>query len=229
MRSPPTSATSSTIRPKNNGNSRSGTRSKPLLTDVGPIGVRVPRDRRHLRAAAGQEAAAPTDRRGRDGVVAVGEGPHTRRDLRPSRPGVQADHLHPRAFCAAVSSSAQTSSPPARPLPRAGAACVLPGEQREAAHGRVARGDTGIGRGRRARSRPGRAPVGFCHEFRQTLGGPADGFRRGRSNALLRVPTASGGSIAPLCGQHVTVGAGRERIAIGTGRRRCGVDGDVEN
>lgn len=34
-----------TIRPKNSGNSRNGTRSKTVLTDVGPVEIAAPRDR----------------------------------------------------------------------------------------------------------------------------------------------------------------------------------------
>ena len=49
---------------KNNGNSRNGTRAKTVLTDVGPVEVRAPRDTAGtFRAAACQEAATPGRRR----------------------------------------------------------------------------------------------------------------------------------------------------------------------
>jgi hypothetical protein len=82
---------------KNNGNSRNGTRSKTVLTDVGPVGgERAARYRRRLRAAAGEEAAAPADRRGRDGAVAVRERAHARRDLLSLRAGTRARTMAPR-------------------------------------------------------------------------------------------------------------------------------------
>ncbi len=49
---------------KNNGNSRNGTRAKTVLTDVGPVEVKVPRDTAgSFRAAERREAAAASDRR----------------------------------------------------------------------------------------------------------------------------------------------------------------------
>jgi putative transposase len=50
---------------KNTGNSRNGTRSKKVLTDVGPVEIEVPRDpRRVVRTSAGQETPATADRGG---------------------------------------------------------------------------------------------------------------------------------------------------------------------
>nr|WP_239106391.1 transposase [Streptomyces rubrogriseus] len=45
---------------RNSGNSRDGTRSKTVLTDVVPVEVKVaPRHGRHLRATAREAATAP--------------------------------------------------------------------------------------------------------------------------------------------------------------------------
>ena len=84
----------------NSGNSRNGSRSKTVLTEVGPVEIEVPRDRDGLvRAADRAQAAAPAVRGGRHGAVVVGEGPDHRGDLRAPgrgvrRRGVQADDLH---------------------------------------------------------------------------------------------------------------------------------------
>lgn len=48
---------------RNKGNSRNGSRSKTVLTEVGEVEIAVPRDRRLVRAAGRQEAAAPPRRR----------------------------------------------------------------------------------------------------------------------------------------------------------------------
>jgi len=49
---------------RDGGNSRNGARGKTVLTEAGPVELAVPRDRDgSLRAAAGQEAAAPVVRR----------------------------------------------------------------------------------------------------------------------------------------------------------------------
>lgn len=64
---------------KNGGNSRNGTWAETVLTDVGPVEISVPRDREgQLRAEDRQEASEALDRRGRDGDLAVRDGPDDR-------------------------------------------------------------------------------------------------------------------------------------------------------
>ena len=48
---------------RNSGNSRNGTRSKTVLTEIGPVEIEVPQGHRvDVRAADRQEAPAPADR-----------------------------------------------------------------------------------------------------------------------------------------------------------------------
>ncbi|GAA2610663.1 hypothetical protein GCM10010424_74070 [Streptomyces lienomycini] len=64
---------------KDGGNSRNGTRSKTVLTDVGPVEITVPRDRDgSFEPKIVQEAAEAPDRRRRDGHLAGREGPDHR-------------------------------------------------------------------------------------------------------------------------------------------------------
>jgi transposase-like protein len=87
---------------KDGGNSRNGTRSKTVLTDIGPFEIDVPRDRE-----GSFEPAIVKKRQRRltgvdellDGALAVREGPHARGDLRAPGRGlrrqcVQDDHQH---------------------------------------------------------------------------------------------------------------------------------------
>ncbi|MFJ2478213.1 transposase [Streptomyces sp. NPDC087659] len=88
---------------RGSGNSRNGTRAKTVLTDVGPVEVKVPRD------MAGTFEPAIVKKRqrglsgGRDGSVGLREGPYARRDLRVPGRGlrrerVQGDHLHDKVM-----------------------------------------------------------------------------------------------------------------------------------
>jgi putative transposase len=75
---------------RNGGNARNGRRAKTLLTEVGPVDAAVPRDR----DGTFNLATAPKRSRRLGGVegpdgVAVGQGPHPRRDLRPPGRGVR--------------------------------------------------------------------------------------------------------------------------------------------
>jgi transposase-like protein len=56
---------------RDGGNSRNGTRTKTVLTEIGPVEIEVPRDRdSRLRARHRQEASAAPERDRRDRAVA---------------------------------------------------------------------------------------------------------------------------------------------------------------
>jgi putative transposase len=59
---------------RDGGNFRNGTRSKTVLTEIGPIELDVPGSGRHVHAPAGPQAPTPPRRRRRDGHLAHREG-----------------------------------------------------------------------------------------------------------------------------------------------------------
>jgi hypothetical protein len=83
---------------RGSGNSRNGTRSKTVITEIGPVEIVVPRDTASSFDPADRaQAATPADRGGRDRAVGfdatVGEGPDHRGDRRALRRRLRCDDL----------------------------------------------------------------------------------------------------------------------------------------
>jgi hypothetical protein len=111
------------------GNSRNGTRSKTVITDIGPVDIDVPRDR----AGTFEPVIVPKGKRRlagvwTRGVVAVREGSDSWGDLRASRGDLRSQGLHGTVSRQAWS---VTQCPPARYF-SAAAAVLAPRRSRPA-------------------------------------------------------------------------------------------------
>ncbi len=99
---------------RGSGNCRNGSRSKTVVTDVGPVDIDVPRDRGgELGAADRAKAAAPAERGREHGAVAVGEGLDSWGDLGASAGGVWRRGVQTDDFRAARNHRPRPPSAPA--------------------------------------------------------------------------------------------------------------------